>query len=172
MSVKAIGLAKAEQIFYKAFTSLTEFANFCDARNATIAVAGGSKGSIKAAWDAVGVHDGCTPATPPPPPCASDADAQIPFESPHPYGNNGDCTWTFDNGSAGFTFHFDLLETEAGYDYVYVYDADGNELARYDGTHPLGQTTPCIPTSVGSVRLVTDPAVADQGFHVDAVNPC
>ena len=28
-------------------------------------------------------------------------------------GNNGDCTWTFDNGSAGFAFHFSLLETEA-----------------------------------------------------------
>ncbi len=171
-TVGALGLAKTQQIFYKAFTSLTEYANMCDARNATIAVAGRSKKGIKAAWDAVGVHTGCATAVPPPPPCVSDADAQIPFESPHPYGNNGDCTWTFDNGQAGFTFHFDQLATEAGYDYVIIYDGNGNELARYDGPHPLGQTTPCIPTSVGSVRLVTDPAVVDQGFHVDAVNPC
>ena len=170
--VKALGLAKTQQIFYKAFTSLTEYANMCDARNATIAVAGSGKKSIKAAWDAVGVHTGCATAVPPPPPCVGNANAQIPFESPHPYGNNGDCTWTFDNGQAGFTFHFDQLETEAGYDYVIIYDGNGNELARYDGPHPLGQTTPCIPTSVGSVRLVTDPAVVDQGFHVDAVNPC
>ncbi len=36
----------------------------------------------------------------------------------------------------GFAFHFSLLETEAGYDYVYVKDADGNVLATYDGTAP------------------------------------
>ncbi|WP_422879904.1 M4 family metallopeptidase [Nocardioides zhouii] len=34
-TVNAIGLARAEQIFYQAVTSLTEYANFCDARNAT-----------------------------------------------------------------------------------------------------------------------------------------
>ncbi len=185
VSVPALGLAAAEQVFYKGFTSLTEYANFCDARNATVTSAGAkTKGgpnkqarqataaAVGLAWDAVGVHAGCAPGTPPPPPCTSNPNAQIPFESPHPYGNNGDCTWTFDNGSAGFAFHFDQLETEAGYDYVYVYDANGNELAKYDGTHPLGQTSPCIPTSVGSVRLVSDAGVTDQGFHVDAVSAC
>ncbi len=170
--VPSIGLARAEQIFYQGFTSLTEYANFCDARSATLAVAGGSRRAVNQAWAAVGVHRGCEPAVPPPPPCVGDANAQIPFESPHPYGNNGDCTWTYDNGQAGFRFHFDQLETEAGYDYVYVYDGNGSELARYDGTHPLGQTSPCITTSVGSVRLTTDAAVVDQGFHVDAVEPC
>ncbi len=187
VTVPALGLATAEQIFYKGFTSMTEYANFCDARSATLAVAQGmksvkapkgSKGklvpaeAIDAAWAAVGVKAGCTPGVPPPPPCTSNPNAQIPFESPHPYGNNGDCTWTFNNGSAGFAFHFDMLETEAGYDYVYVYDANGNELAKYDGTHPLGQTSPCITTSVGSVRLVSDPGVTDQGFHVDSVSAC
>ncbi len=170
--VKAVGLAKAQQIFYKGFTSMTEYANMCDARNATVAVAGGVKKNVSAAWAAVGVKQGCTPGTPPPPPCVGDPNAQIPFESPHPYGNNGDCTWTYDNGQAGFTLHFDQLETEAGYDYVIITDGNGTELARYDGTHPLGQTTPCIHTSVASVRLLSDPGVVDQGFHVDAVNPC
>ena len=161
-------------MFYQGFTSLTEYANFCDARSATMAVAGKSRKAINSAWAAVGVKSGCAPALPPPPPCTSDPNAQIPFESPHPYGNNGDCTWTYDNGSAGFAFHFSLLETEAGYDYVYVKDANGNVLATYDGTHPLpgGVTSPCIPTSVGSVQLVTDQAVTDQGFTVDAVEPC
>ena len=188
VTVPALGLDTAEQIFYQGFTSLTDYANFCDARSATVAVAQGFKSvkgpkgsrgaklvpsdSIAAAWDAVGVKADCTPGVPPPPPCVSDPNAQIPFESPHPYGNNGDCTWTFDNGTAGFAFHFDQLETEAGYDYVYVYDAAGNELARYDGTHPLGQLSPCIGTSVGSVRLVSDPGVVDEGFHVDAVQAC
>ena len=172
--VPALGLDRAAAVFYQGFTSLTEYANFCDARSATMAVAGKSRKAINSAWAAVGVKSGCTPAIPPPPPCTSDPNAQIPFESPHPYGNNGDCTWTYDNGSAGFAFHFSLLETEAGYDYVYVKDANGNVLATYDGTHPLpgGVTSPCIPTSVGSVQLVTDQAVTDQGFTVDAVEPC
>lgn len=188
VTVPALGLNTAEQVFYQGFTSLTEYANFCDARAATVAVARGFKtpkapngakrsrttvaDGIAAAWDAVGVKADCTPGVPPPPPCVSDPNAQIPFESPHPYGNNGDCTWTFDNGAPGFAFHFDQLETEAGYDYVYILDANGVELARYDGTHPLGQTTPCIGTNVGSVQLVSDAGVVDQGFHVDAVQPC
>ena len=172
--VPALGLNRTKNIFYRGFTSLTEYANFCDARAGTMAVAGSKRPAIRKAWAAVGVRGGCEPAVPPPPPCVGDATAQLPFESPHPYGNNGDCTWTYDNGSPGFAFHFSMLETEAGYDYVYVKDADGNVVARYDGTHPLpgGVTTPCIPTSVGSVQLVTDQAVTDQGLIVDEVQDC
>lgn len=175
VTVSAVGLDAAAQIFYDGFTALPEYANFCDARSSTIAVAGTDADSIRDAWAAVGVHAGCTPGTPPPPPCVGDDNASIPFESPHPYGNNGDCTWTYDNGSAGFKFHFSLLETEAGYDYVYVKDADGNVLATYDGLvtkSPRGVSSPCIPTSTGSVQLVTDPAVTAPGFTVDAVEPC
>ena len=62
------------------------------------------------AWDAVGVHNGCKEGTPPPPPCEGSDNASLPIESPHPYGNNGDCTWTYDNGSAGFQFHFTLMD--------------------------------------------------------------
>jgi bacillolysin len=173
VTVPAVGLARAEHVFYDGFTSLPEYANMCDARNATTAVAGRQqRDAISAAWAAVGVHNGCTPGTPPPPPCVSNANATIPFESPHPYGNNGDCTWTYDNGSPGFAFHFSLLDTEAGFDFVSVTDANGNVLGRYDGTHRRGLTTPCIPTSSGSVRLTTDGGVTAQGFTVDAVQPC
>jgi bacillolysin len=172
VTVPAIGLARAAQVFYAGFSSLPEFANMCDARNATVAVAGTDAAAVSAAWAAVGLHSGCTPATPPPPPCVSDPDAQIPFESPHPYGNNGDCTWTYDNGSAGFKFHFSLLDTEKNFDYVIVYDGNGTELIRYTGLDRNGATSPCITTQTGSVRLLTDPAVTAQGFIVDAVVAC
>jgi Zn-dependent metalloprotease len=172
VNVRAVGLNRAAGIFYEGFTSLPEYANFCDARNGTVAVAGRHAGSISAAWAAVGVHSGCTPGTPPPPPCVSDPDAEIPFESPHPYGNNGDCTWTYDNGTGGFAFHFSLLDTEEDFDYVIVYDANNVELARYTGQHPGGVTSPCIGTPIGKVRLLTDPAVRAQGFIVDAVVAC
>jgi Zn-dependent metalloprotease len=179
--VPAIGLDEASQIYYEAFTGLTEYANFCDARKATIAVADGGAGTGKQnpnakavgmAWDAVGVHNGCKEGTPPPPPCEGSANASLPIESPHPYGNNGDCTWTYDNGSAGFKFHFTLMDMELDYDYVYVKDANGNVLNTYTGTIPGGFTSACIPTSTGSVQMVTDPAVVGQGFTIDSVSSC
>ncbi|NUR07591.1 MAG: peptidase M4 [Nocardioidaceae bacterium] len=170
--VPALGLATAQQIFYKGFTSLPEYANFCDARNATIAAAGGANGkAITAAWDAVGVHAGCAPGTPPPPPCTSNPNAQIPFESPHPYGNNADCTWTYDNGSAGFQLHFSQLETEKDFDFVNVKDASGSTLATYTG-RKNAFWAPCIPTSTGSVQLTSDSGVTAPGFTVDAVRAC
>ena len=173
VTVPALGLAKAAQIYYAGFTSLPEYANFCDARNATVAVAkGGDRTAVGAAWDAVGVKNGCTPASPPPPPCQGNPNATLPIESPHPYGNNGDCTWTYDNGSAGFSFHFSQLDVEKDFDYVYVKDANGTTLATYTGTAKRAFSSPCITTSTGSVQLVTDPAVTGQGFTIDRVDPC
>ncbi|MGH3333043.1 MAG: M4 family metallopeptidase [Nocardioidaceae bacterium] len=178
--VPALGLDKTAQIYYEGFTSLPEYGNFCDARNATIAAAGGSRNgkqtpdakAVGMAWDAVGVHSGCKQGTPPPPPCVGSANATLPIESPHPYGNNGDCTWTYDNGSAGFKFHFTLMDMELDYDYVYVKDANGNLLNTYTGTIAGGFDSACIPTSTGSVQMVTDPAVTGQGFTIDSVTPC
>lgn len=172
VTVAGLGVQRAAQVFYASFTSLPEFANICDARNGTVAVAGADAASISDAWEAVGVKTSCTPGVPPPPPCVGDPDAEIPFESPHPYGNNGDCTWTYDNGTAGFAFHFSLLDTEEDFDFVIVSDGNGNELIRYTGLFRRGATSPCIPTSTGSVRLVTDSSVVAQGFIVDAVTPC
>lgn len=172
VTVAGLGLNQAAQVFYAGFTSLPEFANMCDARNTTVAVAGAAAEGISDAWAAVGIKSGCTPGVPSPPPCVGDPTAEIPFESPHPYGNNGDCTWTYDNGTAGFAFHFSLLDTEKDFDFVIVSDGNGNELIRYTGLFRRGATSPCIPTSTGSVRLVTDASVVAQGFIVDAVVPC
>jgi bacillolysin len=115
---------------------------------------------------------GCTPGTPPRPPCVSDPNATIPFESPHPYGNNADCTWTYDNGSPGFKFHFSLLDTEKDFDYVIVKDGDGTALATYTGLQHHAITSPCITTQKGSVQLTADGGVTAQGFIVDSVIPC
>ncbi len=47
-------------------------------------------------------------------------------------------------------------------------------LATYTGdlTGTGGVTGPCIPTSSGSVNLVSDAGVTAQGFTVDAVEAC
>ena len=172
VTVEGIGLDDAAQVFYDGFTALPEFANMCDARNSTVAVARSARRSISDAWAAVGVHSGCTPGVAPPPPCLGDDTASIPFGTPHPYGNNGDCTWTYDNGSAGFAFHFSLLDTEKDFDFVHVKDASGNVLATYTGTFKRAITSPCIPTSTGSVQFTSDTSVVAQGFTVDAVQAC
>jgi Zn-dependent metalloprotease len=172
VTVAGIGLDRAEHVFYDGFSSLPEYANFCDARNATVAVAGDAAGSVDQAWDAVGVHDGCTPGQAPPPPCTGNPDVQAPFASPHPYGNNGNCTWTHNHGSAGFSFHFTQMDTEKNYDFVYVKDANGTVLATYTGTYRRAFSSPCITTTSGSVQLVSDPAVTGQGFAVDRIDPC
>ncbi|HEX5994933.1 MAG TPA: hypothetical protein VFY84_07300, partial [Jiangellales bacterium] len=65
----------------------------------------------------------------------------------------------------------DKFETEAGYDYVYVKDAAGNEVARYDGApRRLPVTSPCLSGASGSVQLVTDPAVTAYGFDARVVS--
>lgn len=169
--VEAIGLSAAQEIFYLGFTSLQETANLCDARNATVAAAAAKyRAHVSDAWEAVGVLAGCTPA-PPPPPCG-DADASIPFESDHPYSNNQDCTWSYDNGTGGFALHFSLLDVERNFDYVIVTDGNGAEVATYTGAYGRGATTPCIATSTANVRLVTDGSVTRRGFIVDAATAC
>ncbi|GEP39418.1 bacillolysin [Nocardioides psychrotolerans] len=183
--VDGLGVDKAAQVYYAGFTSLPEYANYCDARNATVAVAkatskadgdtmGKTYKQVRAAWDAVGVHESCAGGTPPPPPCVGDASASLPFGTPNPYGNNGDCTWTYDNSTAGFRLHFSQLSTEADYDYVYVRDAAGTILATYHGDATVAgpMTSPCITTSTGSVQFTSDAAVTAPGFTVDAVEPC
>jgi hypothetical protein len=172
--VDPMGLETAAQVFYTGFTGLTEYANMCDARNATVALASyrGEAQSMRDAWAAVGVFGGCTGGVPPPPPCISDRTATLPFGSPHPYGNNADCTWIYDNGSAGFQFRFSLLDTEEDFDYVYVTDAAGRVLDEFTGTYETPVFSSCIPSREGQVVLVSDGSVTGEGFTVDAVRDC
>lgn len=178
VTVTGIGVNAATRVFYDGFTSLHETANYCDARNATVALAGSAIANVSLAWQAVGVHADCVPAPPQPPPpppptpCTGDANATLPFESEHPYAPNDDCLWTFDNGSPGFAFHFSLLDVEFDYDFIVIYDGDGVALAGYSGNFGSEAPPTCIPTSVGSVRLISDEFVEAEGFIVDGVVPC
>ena len=172
VTVPAIGLASAEQVFYTGFTALSEGSNFCDARNSTVAVAGGNAAAVTAAWNAVGVHADCAPTPPPVPECTDTSVNTVPFESTHPYRDMSDCTWTYTNASAGFRFVFSMIDTERNYDYVYVEDEDGTVLKAYTGTYRRGATSPCIPGTVGKVHLVSDPYVTGDGFTVIGIEPC
>ena len=172
VTVTAISLTDAARIFYAGFTSLPEDATIANARYATVAAAEAAFGagsqqvsSTNAAWQAVGVA-----SAPPNPDCTVVVET-LPFESDHPYANNFTCTWVWNNGTAGFRFHFDLLDLENNFDYVDILDADGNVLESITGTHRGGYTSVVVPTSVGQVRLRTDPLISRRGFRVDAILP-
>ncbi|HSE69487.1 MAG TPA: CUB domain-containing protein, partial [Nocardioidaceae bacterium] len=96
----------------------------------------------------------------------------LPIESPHPYGNNGDCRWRYKNGKRGFSFHFTLLDMEKDYDYVYVKNGKGRVLATYTGTATRGFDSPCINTPRGFVQMKSDAAVTGQGFKINRVKRC
>jgi bacillolysin len=168
--VTGIGLSAAQQIFYAGFTSLHSTANMCDARNATVALAGASAANVSAAWQAVGIDSTCTGN----PPVSCDVPiATIPFESEHPYNPDQNCTWTYDNGTANFMLHFSLLDTENGFDFVNVIpDGATTPLHAYTGTYRGGTTTECITTQTVDVQLVSDQLINKRGFIVDAAIPC
>ena len=84
---------------------------------------------------------GCTPAPPPPAPCATDtAVSSTPFESTAPLPQQRrlhlDVRQRHSPGSRSTSR---LLDTEQDFDYVYVEDADGNVLKAYTGTYKRGR---------------------------------
>jgi|GEM_PF-2272577 len=89
------------------------------------------------------------------------------ISSPHYYENNYDNTWTIThNGALKMAVHFSQFDTESGYDFVYIYDADYNQAARYDGNRGAFWSTD-VDGDVIRVRLQTDGSVTRYGFDID-----
>ena len=121
------------------------------------------------------------PASPRPGPADGKADGvgnllQVALESPHPYTNDLDRTFTIDlaarvpSCAVGGRVHFTSVRTEAGYDYLHVIDSSG-VYQSLDGDHTdlwsewgaLGEHKRL------QLRLETDGSVVKDGFRVDAV---
>ena len=91
-------------------------------------------------------------------------------ESPHPYPNYYDQTWTIrKEGATKIRAYFDTIEVETNYDYVYVYDADGNLLAYYTG-YRTGVWTPYSYGDTIYIRLKSDYSVTYWGFKVTQID--
>jgi len=93
-------------------------------------------------------------------------------ESPHPYPNDYDNTWTITNPDTNATasrIHFSRLETEADFDYVIIKDNDDNEIQQIDGLYPSGLWSDEVPGRVVKVQLVTDESVREWGFCLDQI---
>lgn len=97
----------------------------------------------------------------------SEPSQEILAESPHPYTNNYTNTWTISSpGSTQVRIHFSRLETEDGYDYVYIYDKNNHRVKTYDGSHN-DTWTPWVDGDRITVKLQTDYSVTAYGFIVD-----
>lgn len=102
----------------------------------------------------------------------------VSFESPHPYTNNLNRTFTFNLGTvvptcaSSVRAHFSALRTERGYDFVRVINPDGTVAQSFDGNRDNTWTN-WVPVSGTSkplnVRLQSDSSITDYGFRIDAV---
>jgi hypothetical protein len=94
-------------------------------------------------------------------------------ESDHPYAINLNRSWTYTlpGSPAYIRVMFDSLTSfEAGYDFLYITDSRGQQIAGspFTGTS-LGGRTVVLPGGTVNLRLVTDDSVGDWGFRVTNV---
>ena len=88
--------------------------------------------------------------------------------SPHSYTNNYNNTYTYTKvGAQKVSVHFTRLETEAGYDFVYIKDKNGNVIAKYDGTKSAFWAE--VDGDTINVNLVSDYSVTAYGYTIDQV---
>ena len=78
-------------------------------------------------------------------------------ESAHNYSNNLDETKIFTYpGAESLVITFSSqTSVESNYDYIYVYDGDGNQIAKYTGTTAAGKTL-TISGDTFKIRLTSD----------------
>ncbi len=94
-------------------------------------------------------------------------------ESDHNYANNADETYSYTckNAENGVIVTFsEDTKTEAGYDFITILDADGNELGKYSGTELAGRSV-YVPTATVGVHFTSDRSSVDYGFRVVSIVP-
>jgi hypothetical protein len=91
-------------------------------------------------------------------------------ESPHPYPNYYDRSWTLTNPDPNATrsrVHFRKIETEGGYDWVYV--SGGGYSTRFSGAYADGVWSSALPGRSVTVRFISDSGVTGWGFCIDRI---
>jgi hypothetical protein len=97
----------------------------------------------------------------------STSSANVLAESPHPYPNDYDQTWTISQAGAGqIRVHFTQLDVESNWDYAYIYDEGYNLITTYTGSY-RDMWTDWVTGSTIRVRLVSDYSVTGYGFTID-----
>ncbi len=106
----------------------------------------------------------CTPGS-----CQEDAES---IDSPHPYPDNYDNTWTITKpGASEVSVHFSLFETENLYDYVYIYDGADNTYDTITGTQePFWSVS--VPGDTIKIQLLSDYMINAEGITIDLSRYC
>jgi len=94
-------------------------------------------------------------------------EVSITIESPHPYPNNAELVYQIAHpGAANLSIHFDTIDLEYYFDYIYVFDESGNMIASYTGYYK-DVWTPLIPGDTAYVALRSDYDITAWGFLID-----
>ena len=91
-------------------------------------------------------------------------------QSSHSYSNSMDVRYPFAyEGAESLTLVFSgNTATESGYDYIWIYDGEENQLGKYSGTELAGQTV-VVPGDRFVIRLTSDSSVTAYGFSFDSI---
>ena len=92
------------------------------------------------------------------------------LESPHNYGNNCSDVWLYTlPGASKITATFDeRTNIEDGFDYLYIYNAKGEQVGKYTGTELAGKSIDIDGDTV-KIKLVSDGGGNEWGFKVTDV---
>ena len=92
------------------------------------------------------------------------------MESPHNYPDNCKDFWVYTiPGAEKLLVTFDnRTDIEDGFDDLYAYDADGNQVGKYTGTALAGKTI-TIPGDTVRLKLVSDGSGNEWGFKVSSI---
>lgn len=95
------------------------------------------------------------------------------INSPHPYSNNMDTMWNiYYEDAAYMRVHFDQVDLESGYDYVYLGDTDLADDWYYEdytgySTNFWSGWIPLMSDNRLYIRFITDGSITDWGFEID-----
>jgi Zn-dependent metalloprotease len=90
------------------------------------------------------------------------------YDTPHNYPNYYDSYHEYSKpGAQKVAVHFSQFETEANYDFVYIYDKNGTQIAKYHGAKSPFWAV--VDGDYIKVRLVSDYSVTKYGYHIDQV---
>ena len=92
------------------------------------------------------------------------------MESPHNYPNNCGDAWIYTAaGATSLKVTFDKrTNMESGFDYLYIYNAAGEQVGKYTGTSLAGKTITVTGPSV-KIKLVSDDSGNEWGFKVTGI---
>ena len=153
-----------------AWTSSDPAVATVDATGLVTAVAKGSATITAEAQDGSGVTKTCAVTV-----TNTGTIAQVPSDLGITGGYPADCTdfWLYTaSGAASLKVTFDeQTQLEDGFDYLYIYDADDNEIGKYTGTELAGLTI-TVPGDTVKLQLQTDSSTdttSEWGFQVTQI---